>query len=91
MMETAHGTPLAPGPGSEDVLIEGLPAWRAGLDMHICPLVTGPVPHIGGVTAPMVPTVLINGLPAATMGDVIVEEGGPPNTILTGAPTVFIE
>ena len=26
---TSHGTPLAPGPGSPDVLIGFLPAWRA--------------------------------------------------------------
>ena len=25
---TAHGSPLAPGPGSTTVLIGGLPAWR---------------------------------------------------------------
>ena len=27
---TAHGTPLAPGPGSVNVFIGGKPAWRAG-------------------------------------------------------------
>ncbi|WP_337589429.1 hypothetical protein [Paenibacillus contaminans] len=31
----------------------------------------------------------INSLPAARLGDVIVE-GGPPNSILSGAPNVMI-
>jgi hypothetical protein len=40
------------------------PAARAG-DMHICPLVSGVVPHVGGpVMPPGVPTVLIGGMPA---------------------------
>ncbi len=86
---TSHGTPLAPGPGSFNVLIGGLPAWRATADFHACPLVTGVVPHVGGVVALGSVTVLINNLPAARQGDVIVE-AGPPNTIVIGCPTVFI-
>ncbi len=34
---TSHGTPLSPGIGSPNVSIGGAPAWRAGLDTHICP------------------------------------------------------
>jgi uncharacterized Zn-binding protein involved in type VI secretion len=86
---TSHGTPLAPGPGSFNVLIGGLPAWRATSDFHTCPLVTGVVPHVGGVVAVGSFTVLINNLPAARQGDVIVE-AGPPNTIVMGCPTVLI-
>ncbi|MBU0654308.1 MAG: PAAR domain-containing protein [Gammaproteobacteria bacterium] len=86
---TSHGTPLAPGPGSTNVLIGGLPAWRAGVDMHTCPLVTGVVPHVGGVVAVGSMSVLINGLPAARQGDQIVE-AGPPNAIAMGLPTVLI-
>lgn len=86
---TAHGTPLAPGPGSVNVLIGGKPAWRAGADMHLCPLVTGVVPHVGGMVAMGSATVLINGLPAVRAGDTIVESG-PPNTIVMGEPTVLI-
>lgn len=85
---TAHGTPL-PGPGSPDVLIGGLPAWRALADFHPCPLTTGLVPHVGGVVQPGSATVLINGLPAARQGDLLVENG-PPNTIVAGCPTVMI-
>lgn len=86
---TSHGTPLAPGPGSVDVLIGGKPAWRAAGDFHTCPLVTGVVPHVGGVVAMGSATVLINNLPAARQGDMIVESG-PPNSIAMGEPTVMI-
>lgn len=86
---TSHGTPLAPGPGSVNVLIGGMPAWRAGADFHTCPLVTVLVPHVGGVVAVGSFTVLINNLPAARQGDIIVESG-PPNTIAMGCPTVLI-
>ena len=86
---TSHGTPLAPGPGSVNVLIGGMPAWRAAADVHTCPLVTGVVPHVGGVVAVGSLTVLINNLPAARMGDSVVE-AGPPNAIVKGEPTVLI-
>ena len=86
---TSHGTPLAPGPGCATVLIGGKPAWRAGSDTHICPLSDGPKPHVGGVVAMGSISVLIGGLPAARMGDSIVEVGAP-NTIVVGDPTVMI-
>lgn len=86
---TSHGTPLGPGPGCPTVLIGGLPAWRVGADMHVCPLSDGPKPHVGGVVAMGSTTVLIGGLPAARMGDSIVEAGAP-NPIAVGAPTVQI-
>jgi uncharacterized Zn-binding protein involved in type VI secretion len=85
---TAHGTPLT-GAGSPDVLIGGLPAWRAGVDVHTCPLVSGTVPHVGGVVAVGSTTVLINGYPAARQGDVIVE-ATVPNVVASGSPTVLI-
>ena len=86
---TSHGTPLGPGPGSVNVLIGGMPAWRALSDTHVCPLVTGVVPHVGGVVAVGSTTVLINNLPAARQGDQVIEVG-PPNAIAMGAPTVLI-
>lgn len=86
---TSHGKPLSPGPGSSNVLIGGMPAWRAVTDVHVCPLVSGPVPHVGGVVAMGSVTVLINNLPAARQGDTIVE-AGPPNTIAMGCTTVMI-
>lgn len=58
--------------------------------MHVCPLVTGVVPHVGGpITGPGVPTVLIGGMPAAVMGDMLVCVG-PPDTIAKGSATVLI-
>jgi uncharacterized Zn-binding protein involved in type VI secretion len=66
-----------------------MPAWRAGSDMHSCPLATGTVPHVGGVVSMGSATVFINGLPAARMGDTIIESG-PPNSIAMGCPTVLI-
>jgi uncharacterized Zn-binding protein involved in type VI secretion len=59
-------------------------------DMHVCPMVTGIVPHVGGpITAPGAPTVLIGGMPAARVGD-IVTCVGPPDTIALGSFTVLI-
>ena len=86
---TTHGTPLFPGPGCPTVLIAGQPAWRAGGDVHACPLSDGPKPHVGGGVALGSVTVTIGGLPAARQGD-LVAEIGPPNAILLGAPTVVI-
>jgi len=86
---TSHGTPLGPALGSLNVLIGGQPAWRAALDVHTCPLVSGTVPHVGGVVAMGSLLVLINGVPAARQGDIIVE-GGPPTLSPWDAPTVEI-
>lgn len=86
---TSHGTPLAPGPGCPTVLIGGRPAWRAGSDTHVCPLSNGPSPHVGGMVAVGSTSVLIGGMPAARMGDSIVEAGGP-NAIAVGDATVLI-
>ena len=86
---TSHGTPLGLGPGCLTVLIGGAPAWRAGVDFHMCPLFNGPQPHVGGMAALASTTVMIGGLPAARQGDSIVAAGGP-NTIVGGLPTVLI-
>jgi uncharacterized Zn-binding protein involved in type VI secretion len=86
---TSHGSPLSPGSGSANVLIGGMPAWRATSDLHTCPLATGTVPHVGGVVQMGSTTVLINNFPAVRQGDVI-SENGPPNTIAMGCATVLI-
>jgi uncharacterized Zn-binding protein involved in type VI secretion len=53
-------------------------------------MVTGVVPHVGGpITGPGVPTVLIGGMPAAVVGDLLVCTG-PPDTIAKGSATVMI-
>ena len=65
------------------------PAARVG-DMHVCPMVTGIVPHVGGpVLPPGCPTVLIGMMPAARVGDMLVCVG-PPDVIAKGSPTVLI-
>jgi uncharacterized Zn-binding protein involved in type VI secretion len=59
-------------------------------DMHVCPMVTGLVPHVGGpILPPGTVTVLIGGLPAATVGDLLTCAGGP-DTIVMGSSTVMI-
>lgn len=67
----------------------GQPAARLN-DMHVCPMSTGTVPHVGGpCLGPGVATVLIGGLPAIVVGDMAVCTG-PPDTIIKGSGTVMI-
>lgn len=67
----------------------GQPAARVS-DMHVCPMVTVLVPHVGG---PILPpgglTVLIGGLPAARVGDMATCVG-PPDVIVLGSFTVLV-
>jgi uncharacterized Zn-binding protein involved in type VI secretion len=66
-----------------------MPAARVS-DMHVCPMVTGVVPHVGGpILPPGAPTVLIGGLPAARVGDMAVCVG-PPDVIALGSFKVLI-
>lgn len=58
-------------------------------DMHVCPMVTGLVPHVGGPVSVGAPTVLIGGVPAARVSDVCVC-AGPPDMVAMGSATVFI-
>ena len=68
----------------------GMPAARVG-DMHVCPMVTGLVPHVGG---PILPpggiTVLIGKMPAARVGDMAVC-AGPPDVVALGSFKVMIK
>lgn len=67
----------------------GKPAARL-TDLHVCPMVTGLVPHVGGpISGPCVPTVIVGFMPAAVVGDMCICVG-PPDTIAMGSPTVFI-
>jgi uncharacterized Zn-binding protein involved in type VI secretion len=62
-------------------------------DFHECPMQTPsvpPIPHVGGpVVGPGEPTVLIGGLPAARVGDMLVCVG-PPDAIAKGSSSVTI-
>jgi len=67
----------------------GQPAARV-TDMHVCPMVTGVVPHVGGpILPPGCPTVMIASMPAARVGDMATCTG-PPDSILMGSVTVMI-
>ncbi len=67
----------------------GQPAARI-TDNHVCPAVTGIVPHVGGpIIAPCCPTVLIGGQPAARVGD-FATCVGPIDSIVQGSATVLI-
>ena len=58
--------------------------------MHVCPMFTGPVPHVGGpILPPGCPTVLIGGLPAARVSDMCFCVG-PPDVIAMGSTKVLI-
>jgi len=58
-------------------------------DMHVCPMVTGVVPHVGGpILPPGVPTVLVCSLPAAPLGNMATCVG-PPDAIIKGSATVL--
>ena len=58
--------------------------------MHVCPMVTGIVPHVGGpILPPGCPTVMIGGLPAARVGDLLTCVGSP-DSIVMGSATVMI-
>lgn len=67
----------------------GQPAARVG-DMHVCPMVTGVVPHVGG---PILPpggiTVMVGGVPAARVADMCTCVG-PPDVIVKGSATTLI-
>ena len=64
-------------------------AARVG-DFHTCPMVTGTVPHVGGpVLPPGGATVMIGGMPAARVGDMLTCTG-PPDSIVSGSGTVMI-
>jgi len=84
---TAHGGTIVLG--YPTVLIEGLPAARV-TDMHVCPMVTGVVPHVGGpILPPCAITVLTGGLPQARVTDMATCVG-PPDVIVMGAFTVLV-
>lgn len=68
----------------------GKPAARIG-DNHICPMMDGPKPHVGGpILPPGTVTVLIGGMPAATVGGMCLCVSPVPDSIVLGSPTVLI-
>ncbi len=67
-----------------------MPAAARINDLHVCPMVSGTVPHVGGPgLGPGAPTVTIGGVPAAVVGD-NAACAGPPDSIVAGSATVTI-
>ena len=66
----------------------GMPAARL-TDMHVCPMVTALVPHVGGPISLGSPNVLTGLLPQARVTDMLVCVG-PPDIIALGSFTVFV-
>lgn len=59
-------------------------------DMHVCPMVTGLVPHVGGpILPPCAVTVITGFMPQARVTDLLVCVG-PPDVIAKGSPTVLV-
>jgi uncharacterized Zn-binding protein involved in type VI secretion len=68
--------------------MSGKPAARI-TDMHVCPMVTGVVPHVGGPIITGEPTVIIGMMPSARISDKAVC-AGPMDVIVQGSATVII-
>ncbi len=83
---TAHGGTIVLG--LPTVLIGKMPASTLG-DMHVCPMCTGPVPHVGGPIILGSMGVLIGKKPAARVSDQAVCVG-PPSMNAMGCFTVLI-
>ena len=58
-------------------------------DMHVCPMLTALVPHVGGPIVKGAPNVLIGFMPAARVTDMAVCVG-PPDMVAMGSFTVMI-
>jgi uncharacterized Zn-binding protein involved in type VI secretion len=83
---TAHGGTVMVG--FPQVLINYMPASRIG-DMHVCPMVTGIVPHVGGPFVLGSMTVLTGMMPQSRVSDMLICVG-PPDTCVMGAETVLV-
>ncbi len=66
----------------------GQPAARM-TDMHVCPMLTVLVPHVGGPIMLGEFTVLVGGLPQARATDMALCVG-PPDLIAMGSVTVLV-
>jgi len=84
--QTAHGGVVTVG--FPQVLIGMMPASRIG-DLHVCPMVTGIVPHVGGPFILGSPTVLVGGMPQSRVTDQLVCVG-PPDIAVMGCETVLV-
>jgi uncharacterized Zn-binding protein involved in type VI secretion len=83
---TAHGGTVTLG--LPTVLIGKMPASTLG-DMHVCPMCTGPVPHVGGPITLGSTGVMLGKKPSARISDITVCVG-PPSMPAMGCMTVLI-
>ena len=83
---TAHGGIVVLG--FPTVLIGYMPASRIG-DLHVCPTVTGVVPHVGGPFVLGSFTVLVGNMPQSRVTDMLICVG-PPDIAIMGEPTVLV-
>jgi uncharacterized Zn-binding protein involved in type VI secretion len=95
----AAGTPGAPAAKAAEETTKAAAAaamgsmisgMAGGSDIHACTTPLPIPPHGPGVVITPSKTVNIAGMPAARMGDTILEAVGPPNTITKGEMTVMI-
>lgn len=64
------------------------PASRIG-DMHVCPMVTGVVPHVGGPIVMGSADVFTGKIPQSKVGDMCTCVG-PPDVVVMGSATVLV-
>jgi len=83
---TAHGGTVVVG--CPTVLINNLPASRIG-DTHVCPMVTGVVPHVGGPFVLGSFTVIVGDVPQSRVMDMLICVG-PPDMLALGSPNVIV-
>jgi uncharacterized Zn-binding protein involved in type VI secretion len=83
---TAHGGTVTLG--NPTLMVGKMPASTLG-DMHVCPMCTGPVPHVGGAITLGSTGVLLGKKPAARVSDLSVCVG-PPSMPAMGCMTVLI-
>lgn len=84
--QTAHGGIVILG--FPTVLIGMMPASRV-TDMHVCPMVTGVVPHVGGPFILGSPTVIVGEMMQSRVTDQLTCVG-PPDVALMGCETVLV-
>lgn len=95
----AAGTPGAPAAkvaeeaakaAALSTMSSAISAASGGADIHMCATPLPIPPHGPGVVITGSATVMVNNLPAARMGDTILEALGPPNKIVKGQMNVMI-
>lgn len=97
--KAASGTPAQPALLAAEQTLKGsllaamtsmIMGASAGADIHSCTVPTPVPPHGPGVVIDGSATVSINFLPAARMGNTVLEALGGPNKIVKGETTVMI-